>query len=219
MHVVFSTWKCYFVHWSSFLEQHHFPSIPVNCSLSWYRGNSFLQCSQLLDFLQLRSCAWSQHMAVDFYLASQRTVQTPSLQWVSSWPLLPSLSSFLSETSTAGLRPPPGFPCLRLSSWVIARFFACLRLAVFGQHGGCTDIVVDAGGSRKSGLKCLRGAGEGWCRRVIEKCHIREAASHQLNFGPCTRVGWGEQNWAARGVVEQDTGMLTRNVEGEEGLK
>lgn len=47
------------------------------------------------------------------------------------------LSSFLIETSTAGLRS-PGFPCLRLSSWVIARFVACLRLAAFGQHGGCT---------------------------------------------------------------------------------
>jgi len=28
------------------------------------------------------------------------------------------------------------------------------------------DIVVDAGGSRKSGLKCLREADEGQCRSV-----------------------------------------------------
>ena len=78
VHMVFTTRKSYFAHQSSSLEQHRFPRIPVNCSLSSYRGNSFLRWSQLLDLFQPRACACSSHMAVDFHLAHQSTVQTPS---------------------------------------------------------------------------------------------------------------------------------------------
>lgn len=74
VHMVFSTRKSYFAHQSSSLEQHRFPRIPVNCSLSSYRGTSFLQWSQLLDFFQPTACACSQHTAVDFHLAHQSTL-------------------------------------------------------------------------------------------------------------------------------------------------
>lgn len=85
----------------------------------------------------------------------------------------------------SSLRSSPGFPWPKLPSWNIAQLVACLRLTAFYWGGRCTDTAVDAGGSGKSELQCLRGTGEGGGGRPGENCHVREGAGHQLNISPC----------------------------------
>lgn len=157
VHMVFSTWKSYFAHQSSLLEQHGFP------------GHQLIDLSVVIEKLPFSSClsCFTSSLielvpAVDFHLAQQSTVQLPS----SSSRLFPDLTPVqpvLCCNWNKCSRP-------QIISWVstawvftLRHFTTCClpRINCFYWGERCTDTAARAGESRKSGLKCLRKDGEG----------------------------------------------------------
>lgn len=127
VHMVFSTWKSYFAHQSSLLEQHCFPGHQLIDLSAVMEKLPFSSCLSCLHFFPHRTCAccWlplgtPEHSSVAFFL-----------QWVVPWSLWSSLSSAVTETSVADLRSSPGFPQPGFSHWDISQLVACPGLTAF----------------------------------------------------------------------------------------
>lgn len=161
VHMVFSTWKSYFAHHGSLLEQHCFPSTPVNWSLSSYRETSFLQLSQLLHFFQHRTsgCCWLPLV----------TPESNCLLSPVGYSLITPVQLVLCCNWNKCSKP-------RIISWVstawvftLKHFPTCYlpRISCFYWGERCTDVAAGAGEGRKSGLKCVRRNGEGGGRVSI----------------------------------------------------